>query len=465
MAGGGLAELPIPEKMFHYAPGGIVAFATGDLVSDDSNDDQDSGGDVTNKVDEGGDSGPGGDYNPNASPSSNTGANATVAAPSGLKSLISPAAAILAKAISGDTDIPLPKDPEVMRQEILDKHPELAKLVNTIPGSELSALSSQLKSQNEATKAQFQEGQGRMGLAGLSNALIAAGEATRGHKGMALGEALGGFGKNYNTFTAEDIKRQQAEQALERQQAIETGKLDADIATLQQAYAKAQIDGRYADAANYQKAIADRMAKKQEMQIGAAEKYLSIVQAKENSEVTKAHYDALRKQAEASLALQKEHYASEAANRAEQLAIMKETRTTIEDKQIGKLLQVMPIRIRNLEARQKDLEFGSDEWNAIQSRIDDMYDQAYTGYGLNPPPRLPLPKPPVVKEKQGIFGGFSSKADNAASEKFANDPYGTGVSAAAPSTPNVMYATNPSTGQRIMSNDGGQTWSPLGGRR
>ena len=32
MAAGGLAELPVRDDMFHYAPGGIVAFAGGELV-------------------------------------------------------------------------------------------------------------------------------------------------------------------------------------------------------------------------------------------------------------------------------------------------------------------------------------------------------------------------------------------------------------------------------------------------
>jgi hypothetical protein len=42
----------------------------------------------------------------------------------------------------------------------------------------------------------------------------------------------------------------------------------------------------------------------------------------------------------------------------------------------------------------------------IQNRIDDLYDQAYQGYGLKPPPRLPMPKVPEVKEKPGFFSGM-----------------------------------------------------------
>jgi len=457
MANGGLTGLPVSDDMFNYAPGGIVAFA-----NEENNQvvPEEEMGDATY-------SGPSGRLAiPPAAPSAAPSRSMLSAGSApGLQSLMPQASAIIAKAIRGDTDIPVPKNPEDIRQEVMAKHPELAGLVNTIPGAELKKLSDQLQAQNDAAKAQFQESQGRMGLAGLSQALIAAGQATRGHKGMALGEALGGFGTSYNNFTAEDIKRQQAQQALERQQSIEVAKLNADIATLQQAYAKAQIEGRVSDAAAYQKAIADRAAQIQSLQLGAAEKTGTMVQAEKTLDVTKAHYDALQKQAEASLAVQKAHYAAEAANRADQLEIMRQTRPTIEDKNLSKLLQVMPSRVKSLEARQKDLEFGSDEWNEIQSRIDDMYDQAYDAYGLTPPPRLAPPKAPPVKEKSGIFSGLFSRGNNAEGKKFADDPYGTGAAAVAPSGPNVMYASNPETGQRIMSNDGGKTWSPLGGRR
>jgi hypothetical protein len=150
-------------------------------------------------------------------------------------------------------------------------------------------LSAKLKAQNEAGKAQFKEGQGRMGLAGLANALIAAGEATRGQKGSGFGEAMGGFGKSYGKFTEEDVKRIQAQQALERQQEIEVGKLDSDIEALRQAYAKAQIESRFTDAANYQKAIAERVARKQALQVGAAEKGLNLLGQEDQRNMTGAY--------------------------------------------------------------------------------------------------------------------------------------------------------------------------------
>lgn len=291
MAGGGLAELPVRDDMFHYAPGGIVAFASGKIV-------RGPGGEMIPEDDRAGEAEAAAQFKASQQSPAQVAPQGMASAPpvispyqpslSGLASLKAPAAGILSRAITGEMEEPMPKDPEVIRKEILDKNPELATLVNKIPGSELASLSTKLKAQNEAGKAQFKEGQGRMGLAGLANALIAAGEATRGQKGSGFGEAMGGFGKSYSKFTEEDVKRIQAQQALERQQEIEVGKLDSDIEALRQAYATAQIERRFTDAANYQKAIAERLARKNTLQINAAEKGLSLVGQEEQMKQTGA---------------------------------------------------------------------------------------------------------------------------------------------------------------------------------
>jgi len=323
------------------------------------------------------------------------------------------ASAIIAKAIRGDTDIPVPKNPEDIRQEVMAKHPELAGLVNTIPGAELKKLSDQLQAQNDAAKAQFQESQGRMGLAGLSQALIAAGQATRGHKGMALGEALGGFGTSYNNFTAEDIKRQQAQQALERQQSIEVAKLNADIATLQQAYAKAQIEGRVSDAAAYQKAIADRAAQIQSLQLGAAEKTGTMVQAEKTLDVTKAHYDALQKQAEAELTAKKANWQAQNEWHREQIQALKESKPPAEQKLIGmaeKEVERDPQYkdvIKKMETFSSPAQMQSPEFLYLQETANSIRDSAYKRHKLPPPPRFTMP--PIegfVKPKEQ---GFISK--------------------------------------------------------
>jgi hypothetical protein len=396
MAGGGLTELPVRNDMFNYAPGGIVAFGGGGEA------DEETAGEAEARA-----------------AMEGQGPPIAATAPSGLESLKAPAIAAIAKAVKGETDEPVPTDPEVIRQEILKKNPELAKLVNTIPGSQLAILSEKLAAQNEAGKAQFKESQKRMGLGALGDALIAAGEATRGQKG--IGAAFAGFGKSYSNYTAEDIKRQQAQQALERQQMIEVGKLDADIETLKQAYAKAQIEGRTADAITYKKELNDRIIRKQNMQLGGAEKALSTINTEMQTKGTLAHYAATEKNAALTLqemirnhadqaSIERQRNAVTAANVASEVALRKvqadvllATRPTAAEKidqQTQAKVNADP-RIKGLSDRLKTAEIGSDDY---YTTLDEIQKFALTHY---PPgtklPEIPRIKKPEVKEEPGFF--------------------------------------------------------------
>jgi hypothetical protein len=212
MAGGGLANLPISNRMFNYAPGGIVAFA------DESNE---------QLVLPPGESVSGtylGEQPPEKLP-------------------VDLANQILRKRLLGQVDLPQPVDREQVKAEVLAKNPQLAGVLDKLPGDTLTKLASQLEQQNLAQRSRFQEGEGRQGLAALSQALIAAGEATRGQKGMGgIGAAFGGFGKTYNAATAAQEERAAKQQALERAQTIETMKLQADIENMRRAYAEGDID-------------------------------------------------------------------------------------------------------------------------------------------------------------------------------------------------------------------------------
>jgi hypothetical protein len=153
MAAGGLAELPVRKDIFSYAPGGIVAFADesneqlvlppGESVSGTYTDEQSS-----DKL------------------------------PVGL------ANKILTDRLQGNVNLAQPVSRDQVRAEVLAAKPELAAIIDKIPGDTLTKLASQLEQQNQAQRSKFQEGEGRQGLAALSQALIAAGEATRGQKGM-----------------------------------------------------------------------------------------------------------------------------------------------------------------------------------------------------------------------------------------------------------------------------------------
>jgi len=212
MAAGGLAELPVRKDIFNYAPGGIVAFA------DESNEQLvlPPGESVSGTYSDGG-----GDS----------------------KLPVDLANQILRKRLLGQVDLPQPVDRDKVIAEQIAKNPQLAGLLNKIPGEALGKLATQLEEQNQAQRSRFQEGEGRQGLAALSQALIAAGEATRGQKGMGgIGAAFGGFGKTYNAATAAQEERASKQQAMERAQTIETMKLQADIENMQRAYAEGDIE-------------------------------------------------------------------------------------------------------------------------------------------------------------------------------------------------------------------------------
>ena len=212
MAGGGLANLPTKRSMFNYAPGGIVAFA------DESNEQLvlPPGESVSGTYSDSGGDG---------------------------KLPVELANQILRKRLMGQVDLPQPVDRDKVIAEQIAKNPQLAGLLNKIPGEKLAELATKLEEQNTAQRSRFQEGEGRQGLAALSQALIAAGEATRGQKGMGgIGAAFGGFGKTYNAATQASEERAAKQQAVERAQTIETMKLQSDIEQMRRAYAEGDID-------------------------------------------------------------------------------------------------------------------------------------------------------------------------------------------------------------------------------
>jgi hypothetical protein len=261
MADGGLATLPIDSDMYNYAPGGIVAFANEDneqLVPAADSEAVASGG---------------------AAPQS-----------AGIDNLpVNLANEILMKRLRGESNLPEPVDRDKVKAEILAKRPELAAILNKLPGEALGKLATELESQNTAQRNRFKEGEGRQGLAALSNALIAAGEATRGQRGFGgLGAALGGFGKSYNASTAEAEQRASRQQALERAQTIETMKLQSDIEQMQRAFAEGDID----KAMKLKEQINARQAKIEEMKGTSATEVLNQADKKAQRDAQAARYKA-----------------------------------------------------------------------------------------------------------------------------------------------------------------------------
>ena len=348
MAGGGLAELPTKRSMFNYAPGGIVAFADGDLVELPESE----------------------------------------------------ANAIMKEQLAGNVGLPMPVNRDEERKKYIAENPEIGALLNKIPGEKLAALAAKLEEQNQAQRSRFQEGEGRQGLAALSNALIAAGEATRGQKGMGgIGAAFGGFGKTYNAATQASEERAAKQQALERAQTVETMKLQSDIEQMQRAFA----EGRFDEAAKLKEQINAREGKIQEIKGLRAKDVLTLADKRRDDIERTRHNKELEK------------YQQIQANTAAQRAKFdREDRPSAEDKLLTKI-QANVTRdgaYQKLSAKLQDAEVGSDEYYKI---LDAMRDIALTyyptdakgGYKVAPPPKVARPAPgEKPAEAQGFWDKF-----------------------------------------------------------
>jgi len=256
MAAGGLAELPVRKDIFNYAPGGIVAFADEGLVPAAVSDEAvASGGGAPDRS-------------------------------AGIDNLpVALANKILADRVAGNVNLPMPVSREQSRKEFAEANPELGAMLNKIPGEKLAALAAKLEEQNQAQKSRFQEGEGRQGLAALSQALIAAGEATRGQKGMGgIGAAFGGFGKTYNAATAAAEERAAKQQALERAQTIETMKLQSDIEQMKRAFA----EGRFEEGMKLKDQVNARQAKIEEIKGAGATEVLNQADKIKQREIQEA---------------------------------------------------------------------------------------------------------------------------------------------------------------------------------
>jgi hypothetical protein len=327
-------------------------------------------------------------------------------------------------------------DPEAAKQEAIKRDPRLKDILSKIPGTEYLALVDKLKEQNDASKTQFQENQKRLNFGALGDALIAAGEATRGQKG--IGAAFAGFGKSYSNYTAEDIKRQQAQKALERQQEIETAKLQSDADNLRMAYATGDVD----KIAKYSKDVADRKAKIEGNKLAAAKEGISLGMEETKMKGTLAHYEAtaqhqrltleemIRNHADQAsierqrLILQEANNKRTAAHQTVMEDIARSTRVTADDKANGLVLNRVEhdggyqSLAKSLLDKDNPVEIGSPQYYKILDSMNDIAVRYYKQY-----PNL---KPPEYVGREPIT------------------------------------ATNPQTGEKQISYDGGRNWQSTG---
>lgn len=360
MAAGGIARIPVREDMFNYAPGGIVAFAGEDESLVRSSENQERGD----------------RYPPVPSPA------AASAAPVNLQDMVPLASQQIRDQMMGKFTPPAVQSKEDIRQIMIDRataagDTDKVKMLSQIPGESLIPLVKKLNEQNEEQRSGFKEGQGRMGLAALSNALIAAGEATRGRREPGFfagtGDAFGGFGKSYNAFTAEDVKRLAAQQATERAQTIEVATLQSKIDDLRAAYANGTIQ----DQQEAQKAIQDQAYKMQALKIGSAGTIITQALEQAKADTTKSHYAATEKNAAAQLEAQIARNRAAAGEAAASLQVQKDRRKDEMDaKARAKLDDALKgdQRIQMLAKRLNDpvnpVEIGSEGYDKIMDEVE-----------------------------------------------------------------------------------------------
>jgi len=372
MAGGGLAGLPVHPHMFNYAPGGIVAFANpaNDQVVPAADEAVASGG----------------------------------AAPDDQGIPVALANRVLRNQLMGNAGIGMPEDPEELRKKYIAAHPEYAKILNAVPGEALTKLVGELESQNTSQRERFQQGEGTRGLAALSQALIAAGEATRGQKGMGLGSAFGGFGKSFNQSTLDAEDRAAKQQAAERAQTIETIKLQSDIEGLQRAYA----EGNIAKIAEYKKAIQAREEKIATIQGGAAKEALTEKDRQEQRAAQEARYKA---QGEHEKRMEQHQLAmvNKPSRFQEELALLKENPDLFRLMQGQSKAGVLTFEeaIKQVNANKLNAGKTEEEKAAIANKM--VKDSIVVNSGKDLPPVAP----PVVDNRtpwQKLFGGSATPA-------------------------------------------------------
>jgi len=383
MAAGGLAELPVRKDIFNYAPGGIVAFA------DESNEQL---------------------VLPPGTPYSST-ESGTYAEPQGADNLpVGLANKIMTDRLMGKSDLPQPVSRDQVRAEVLAQKPELAGIIDKLPGEALTQLAAKLEEQNIAQRSKFQEGEGRQGLAALSNALINAGEATRGQKGTRgqLGAAFGGFGKAFNASTQATEERAAKQQALERAQTIETMKLKADIEQMQRAYGEGRID----EAMRLKEQVNARQAKIEELKGSGATEVLN------QADKLATQADRLKQREEqARHNKEVERYQQmQAATAAQRAKFDREDRPSAEDKMLTKIQAnvVKDGAYQKLATKLQDAEVGSEEYYKILDAMRDIAIAYYPvdakgKYKVEPPPKVARPAP---GEKPAAAQGFWDKFFN-----------------------------------------------------
>ena len=307
MAGGGLTALPVGDMFKFASGGGVVAFADGDLVIDQAEQaardakaalrqyglrqqQQDPEGfaaarqaaaeaeaalNDARRAAFGGDTGPAGAMGktmgapvrdkaqqaaarvqPVVSPNDQSAAETARLArqnagpPAGIASVATPPVAPPAPPAPAGGGIPaaigLPAAPKFTAPNADEYTNKLAEFKRTNPGlagSEFQKLLDKIAQQDEADRARFVTQEKGRTRADFWQALIDAGESTRGQKG--IGALLGGFGRSAGASQAKADERADAQAKMRRDQELGMAKIRAELESARRAEARGDFEAAF----------------------------------------------------------------------------------------------------------------------------------------------------------------------------------------------------------------------------
>jgi hypothetical protein len=305
MAGGGLTALPVGDMFKFASGGGVVAFAEGDLVIDQAEQEardakaalrqyglrqqqQDPEGfaaarqaaakaeaalNDARRAAFGGDTGPAGAMGktmgapvrdqaqqaaarvqPTISPDNQSAAETARLArqnagpPAGIASVATPPAAPPPAPAGGGIPaaIGLPAAPKFTApnaDEYTNKLAEFKRANPGLAGSEFQKLLDKIAQQDEADRARFVTQEKARTRADFWKSLIDAGESTRGQKG--IGALLGGFGRSAGASEAAAAERADAQAKMRRDQELGMAKIRAELESARRAEARGDFEAAF----------------------------------------------------------------------------------------------------------------------------------------------------------------------------------------------------------------------------
>ena len=269
--------------------------------------------------------------------------------------------------------------------EAAKTNPELA----VKPEAGLRGLLETLTQSQKDARTRAMQGEGRQGMADLSNALISAGEATRGQKGMGLGAAFGGFGRSYNAATSAANERQSQRDALQQQQDLTMAKLQYEIAEKARAHAEGNVNKEM----EHDKNIADLQNKARDDQRAAGVALLNDKRMRDQNASMERYHNRMASVAEAG-------------------------KPSAEDKLLGTVMARVngDPRIAAIAGAIKSgaVTPGTPEFNNLIRQTEALAAPYYSAAGLTPPPAAQLAEEAAAPKKKGFWASLLGDSEKPA---------------------------------------------------